>query len=99
VLTNVHEVDIHGSYFKLLQFVIEKCRHKEISQTPLCIPARQTAPGEIKSGKWIKALQHGAIVNTSIHRLLGYRLLHLLWNNGTETGPPVPSDDEGCGKY
>jgi hypothetical protein len=58
----MHEVDIHGSYFKLSQFVGEKCRLKDISQTPLRIPARQTAPGAMNSRKWIKALQHSAIV-------------------------------------
>jgi hypothetical protein len=58
----MHEVDIHGSYFKLSQFVSDKCRHKDISQTPLCIPARQIAQGAMNSREWTKALQHGAIV-------------------------------------
>jgi len=57
----MHEVDIHGSYFELSQFVSEKRRHKAISQTPLRIPVRQTASGAMDSRKWIKVLQHGAI--------------------------------------
>ena len=88
----MHEVDIHGS---LSQFVGEKCRHKNIPQTPLRIPARQTAPGAMNSQKWIKALYR----KTSVHRLLRYRWLHMLWNNGTETVPPEPFGDERSGKY
>jgi hypothetical protein len=97
----MHEVNIHRRYFKLQQFVREKCRHKEIPQSSLHIPLRQTAPGAVNSRYWVKELQQGALVKLQyeVHRLLGYRLLHMLWSDGTKTGPLVLFGGKGCGKY